>query len=212
LRYKKIIMSFMVEDLHDLIQLLERQPAWLTDVRRVVLTKELLALPEQLATLTSQVATLTETLQTLTGHVNLLRGESLEQRYRTKGPAYFGRLLRGTHVLSSDELVSVVEAAEAQGLLTAAETQDIYEADVVVRGRRREDGTAVYLVVEVSVGVGPYDVERAVRRAHLLARTGVTTLPVVAGTWVIPEGAEAARAYRVWQLTDGRVIAPPSSP
>lgn len=204
-------MSFTVADLHDLIQLLEREPAWLTDVRRVVLTKELLALPEQLATLTSQVTTLTETLQTLTGHVNLLRGESLEQRYRTKGPSYFGRLLRGTHVLSSDEVVSVVEAAEAQGLLTAAETQDIYEADVIVRGRRREDGLAVYLVVEVSVGVGPYDVERAARRAQLLARTGVTTLPVVAGTWVIPEGTEAARAHRVWQITDGRVIAPPSA-
>ena len=34
-------MSFTVDDLHDLIQLLERQPAWLTEVRRVVLTKEL---------------------------------------------------------------------------------------------------------------------------------------------------------------------------
>lgn len=63
-------MSFTVEDLHDLIQLLERRPASLTDVRRVVLTKELLALPEQLAQvqhttghelqqLTTQVAELT---------------------------------------------------------------------------------------------------------------------------------------------------------
>lgn len=41
-------MAFTVEDLHDLIHLLEREPAWLTDVRRVVLTKEVLALPEQL--------------------------------------------------------------------------------------------------------------------------------------------------------------------
>ena len=49
-------MSFTVEDLHDLIQLLERQPAWLTDVRRVVLTKELLALPEQLARLQQTTA------------------------------------------------------------------------------------------------------------------------------------------------------------
>lgn len=85
--------------------------------------------------------------------------------------------LRDTHVLSADELGSVVEAAEAQGTLTAAETQEIYEADVVVRGRRRDEGTAVYLVVAVSVGVGPYDVERAARRAHLLARPASPPCP-----------------------------------
>lgn len=39
----------------------------------------------------------------------------------------------------------------------------------------------VYLVVEISRGIGPGDVERAVRRAVLLAQIGVQTLPVVAG-------------------------------
>jgi len=81
-------------------------------------------------------------------------------------------------------------------------------ADVVVRGRRDPDGALAYLVVEVSVGVGLDDVRRAVERAALLARTGVSTLPVVAGEWVVPEAADAARALRVWQVTDGHVIAP----
>jgi predicted nucleic acid-binding Zn-ribbon protein len=71
LRYKETVMSFMVADLHDLIQLLERQPAWLTDVRRVVLTKELLALPEQLAQLQHTTA---HELQQLTTHVATLTG------------------------------------------------------------------------------------------------------------------------------------------
>ncbi len=42
-------MTFTVENLHDLLELLEREPTWLAEVRRVVLTKELLTLPEQLA-------------------------------------------------------------------------------------------------------------------------------------------------------------------
>lgn len=44
-------MTFTVENLHDLLELLEREPTWLAEVRRVVLTKELLTLPEQLVRL-----------------------------------------------------------------------------------------------------------------------------------------------------------------
>jgi hypothetical protein len=78
----------------------------------------------------------------------------------------------------------------------------------VVRGQGREDGTDLYLVVEVSWGVGTSDVERAVRRAALLAQTGVQTLSVVAGDHILDEAAELCRAMRVWQVLDGRVIAP----
>jgi hypothetical protein len=46
------------------------------------------------------------------------------------------------------------------------------------------------------------------RRAALLARAGVATLPVVAGEWVTPEAADAAQSLHVWQLTDGRVVDP----
>jgi len=34
----------------------------------------------------------------------------------------------------------------------------VLQADVIVRGRRWEDGTEVYLVVEISWGVGLHDV------------------------------------------------------
>jgi hypothetical protein len=40
-----------VEDFHDLIRLLQARPEWRADLRRVVLTDELLALPEQIARL-----------------------------------------------------------------------------------------------------------------------------------------------------------------
>ena len=39
-------MPFSVEEFRDLIRLLEERPEWRTDLRRLVLTEELLALPE----------------------------------------------------------------------------------------------------------------------------------------------------------------------
>ena len=44
-------MPFTVEEFHDLIRLLEERPEWRTELRRFVLTDQLLALPEQLAEL-----------------------------------------------------------------------------------------------------------------------------------------------------------------
>jgi hypothetical protein len=132
----------------------------------------------------------------------------LEIKYRTKGPAYFGRMIRRSHVLSPDELIALVEDAVDSGALSDAQAQEIYEADVVVRGKRREDGAEVYLMVEVSWGVGTDDVTRAAQRATLLAHTGATVIPVVAGKWVVPEAGWLARTQQVWQLTDGQAVPP----
>jgi hypothetical protein len=194
-----------------------------------VLTDELLALPQQVGILTREVTTLATTqqhlaeqmtaltvqvtalarsVQTLTDDVGNLKGRSLEADYRTKGPAYFGRLIRRPHVLTSDELVTLWEDAREQGALSDAEIQELYDADLVVRGRRAVDGTEVYLVVEVSWGVGPYDVERAARHAALLARIGVAVIPVVAGERLTAEAGRRAQQHQVWQLTAGHVIPP----
>jgi hypothetical protein len=44
-------MSFTVDDFHDFIRLIEARPEWRTELRRLVLTDGLLAVPEQLAEL-----------------------------------------------------------------------------------------------------------------------------------------------------------------
>lgn len=128
-----------------------------------------------------------------------------------QGHAYFTRLIRRPHVLSSDELVTLVEDARERGLLSTDETHEIYEADVIVRGKKLEDGAEVYLLAEVSWGVGPDDVERAIQRAALLARLGIAVIPVVAGKRLTAEAIQLARTRQVWQVTDGYPI-PPESP
>ena len=44
-------MPFTVAEFHDLVRLLEERPEWREELRRLVLTPELLALPEQIAEL-----------------------------------------------------------------------------------------------------------------------------------------------------------------
>ncbi len=296
-------MPFTMDDFHDLIRLIETRPEWRAELRRLVLTNELLTVPEQLATLrarseeqfqalaeaqqrtglqlatltervtaltvaqertdsqltaltervtalaaaqermdgqlatltervtalaaaqermnsqlatlTEQVASLTRVVHTLTVDVGTLKGKNLEADYRSRGHAYLSRVVRRPHVLTSDELTTLIEDARDRGMLSDIEVQDLYETDLVVRGRRSEDRIEVYLVVEVSWGVGPRDVERAVQRAHTLAHIGLVTIPVVAGEHILPEAAELARRAQVWQVTDGRAISPsgaPSSP
>lgn len=243
-------MAFTVQEFHDLLQLLEQHPTWRVELRRWVLTEELLALPQtvhalaeaqhrtevqleqlagrvdtlarHMAQLTGQVERLAQRMDQLTGQVERLvevqlrmgndlerlKGSDLERRYRERAHAYFSRLVRRAHVLSGDELAALLDTAVTQGQLAEDEADDLLQADVVVRGRRREDSTEVYLVVEVSWGVGLSDVQRAAERAALLARTGTPALPVVAGFWVTPEAQEPARALQVWQVTDGRVTSP----
>src|SRR5206468_690191 len=69
------------------------------------LTARVDALTGQLEALTARVDTLVQIMQTLTNDVGELKGKMLEADYRTKGPAYFGRLIRRPHVLTSDELI-----------------------------------------------------------------------------------------------------------
>jgi hypothetical protein len=215
-------MAFTVQDFHDLIGILEQHPEWRTELRRLVLSEELLSLPQLVHDLVEaqrrteqRVKELAEAqrrteqrIGRLQDDVGDLKGIMLEERYYRRASSYFARLVRRSQAISGNELTALLADAVARGALSEEGADDIGWADVVVRGQRREDATEVYLVVEVSWGVGSSDVERAVRRAALLAQTGVQALPVVAGDHIIDEAAELCRAMRVWQVLDGRVIAP----
>src|SRR5262249_61466450 len=151
-------MAFTVQDFHDLVALLTQHPEWRAEIRRLVLTEELLALPQivrdlaeaqqrteqQVAQLTQQVAQLTQQVAQiveaqrrtewqivrLQDDVGELKGIVLEQRYRTHAMAYFSRLLRRMHAITDDELVALLEEAVARGELSEEGMDEIARADV----------------------------------------------------------------------------------
>src|SRR5438552_2638642 len=82
-------------------------------------------------------------------------GEMLELRYGVRGIPSVGRLLRRSQVLSLGEVYDLLDDAVEHGVLSEEERDKIAEADLIVRGKDRKTGTDVYLVIEVSWGVGP---------------------------------------------------------
>src|SRR5881397_1221972 len=226
-------MPFTVEEFRDLVRILEEKPEWRAELRRLVLTEELLSLPEQVAALRAEterrfqemaatvdklarevarlgigMGDLQRTQKRLIIDVADLKGDSLERRYRERAPAYFGGLIRRARALTTEDLDELLEPAVDLGRLTEDEAKEVLHSDVVVRGRRREDDSEVYLVVEVSSGVGPGDVERAARRAEILSRSGVAALAVVAGKRITADASRRAREMHVRQVTDGMARRP----
>jgi chromosome segregation ATPase len=169
-------------------------------------------LTQRLDRLTEQVEILTRRVDSLSQDVSYLKGSDLERSYRERGAAYFQRIARRIYVLSGNELSALMDQAVEEGRLSEAEVNEVLLADVVMRGRRREDRTEVYLIAEISWTVGPHDVERATRRAALLAKLGTSTIPIVAGTSITYEAAALARQMQAWQVLDGRTFSPNEAP
>ena len=278
-------MAFTVDDLQDLLRLLERHPEWRAELRRYVLTEELLELPAlvrqlaeaqvrterqianlselqgrteaQLESLAGRVGTLEEALaalarrvealaeaqarterrveelaeaqarterrveefaeaqgrttaqlEVLAGRVGALDGEVLELRYARRAPAYFSRLARRLRVLDPSVVADLLDAAIEQSRLTEDERAAILAADLVLAGQRREDRGELYLLVEVSAGIGLEDVRRAVDRAGMLAKLGRPVVPVVAGRSINAEAVASAESSGVWQVLDGHARPP----
>jgi cell division protein FtsB len=151
------------------------------------LAADLQALARQVANLTSQMESLTRQVGALTTRVGDLEGDVLELRSARRAPAYLSRLARRLRVIEPGPLADLLDDAVDANQLTPAERDTILDADLVVSGRRREDQQDLYLVVEVSAGIGIGDVDRAARHARLLEKLSRPVIPVVAGRWIHPE-------------------------
>ena len=78
-------MPLTAAEFHDLIRLIEAHPEWRAELRRLVLTDELLALPQQVGVLTHEVTTLAATEQHLAEQMTALtvQGTALARSVQT---------------------------------------------------------------------------------------------------------------------------------
>jgi hypothetical protein len=207
-------MAFTVSDFHDLIVILEENPVWRAELRRLVLTDEILGLPQALRELTQVVRELAEAqrryeeksearftrievdihelktdvsqlktdvskLQTDMGRLN---GRTLQQMVRERIPTYLSRFALRLRPLTSGSFAELLEVAVEEERISEEQADDAKLIEAVTRGRRRGDGAAMYLAVEISSIVDEHDLSRAVRRAAMVAEaTNTITLPVVVG-------------------------------
>jgi regulator of replication initiation timing len=146
---------------------------------------------------------LTDQMSTMTKDVGSLKGTAKELWYQNRAASIFGLLLTRGHD-AANHVADRLYEAQKQGVISQSERRDALAADLFWKGRRRENGADVVLVVEVSWLVEKHDVERAERRAKILRRVGIQALPVAAGE-VWGEGAESsARLFGVVIFEDGQ--------
>ncbi|MDR7522098.1 MAG: hypothetical protein QN168_06510 [Armatimonadota bacterium] len=183
-----------------------------TEQRLEALTARVDALAARVDTLAAQLSELVVQVSRLAGIVGDVRGRVLELDYREKAHAYFLRILRAIHLVPRAELAAMAEDAEGRALLALDEHADLLQADLVIRGRRRDGDEECYLVAEVSAVVDAHDVKRAARRARLLQRiAAMPALAAVAGERATADASREAATAGVWLVIDGRAY-PPGSP
>ena len=172
-------------------------------------TEQINANTEQIRALTEQIQALTEQVKELVHHMkavvarldthdtrlgrlerraDYLMGSDAEWRFRRNAGAYFGDILRRIRVIDNNDLAIQVDDAIVAGAFERADRRFVLALDLALRGRDWDTNEEKCLAVEVSVGLGQSDVERAKSRAILLEKLlGVPAIPVVAGYSIAPE-------------------------
>ena len=88
------------------------------------------------------------------------------------------RVLKGPSLRTDRDFDRQVESAEASGVITEDESDELLLLDLIVSGTRTGTRERVYVGIEVSITANDDDVNRAVGRAEILMK--VTGGPVIA--------------------------------
>ena len=146
-------MPFTVEDFHDFVVILEKKPEWRAELRRLVLTDDILRLPEivkelveaqkrteeELKNLATRVDSLTQRVDSLTARVDSLA----EAQRRTEEE------LRSL-TARVDSLTQRVDSLAAQmEVLTARVDSLTQRVDSLAEAQRRTEETVRRLVIDV---------------------------------------------------------------
>lgn len=234
-----------VTTVDDFVRALREQPELLETVRQLILTEELLELPQKFAALAQYVqelaATLADTTRRLDDFIETtnrnfqlvnerlerleadvdtlksdmkvvkddvanLKGSDMERRAQDNilniAKDELG-LTRGRVLMScvrevDPQLLADAERAEAQGLVTEEEVDNLLVTDIIIRARRISDKQYVYATIEVSRTIHDHDINRAYHRARTLAAiTGAEVIAVAMGGIIQPHQQALADAQGV---------------
>ena len=143
-------------------------------------------------------------LDRLESDVAVIKGDSLEvklhRRVRSLLSQRFG--LRGSRILqspvqdTSPELFEPVEQAADNGTITDAQETRINTTDIILRARRKEDGSQVLVAVEVSNSITRRDIERAGQSAEALRTVFQQDAPSCGGRVSHPPPGPGASGHR----------------
>ena len=178
-------------------------------------TEQIRALTEQVKELVHHMKAVVARLDThdtrlgrLERRTDYLMGSDAEWRFRRNAGAYFGDILRRIRVIDNNDLAIQVDDAIVAGAFERADRRFVLALDLALRGRDWDTNEEKCLAVEVSVGLGQSDLERAKSRAILLEKLlGVPAIPAVAGYSIASEFQRLADGQGVQVVINSRVLA-----
>jgi len=198
-----------IESYWDLLSVLKEHPDWLEELRKLILTEELLALPKKFDEfvkryenfIENEFKPLKQTVEKQGNDVGSLKGDNFERKIREKAPSYFGKLILKCRLIDTMELANTIDDAvlNKKAVITDDERDDALKIDVVVTGfLRHNKEKKVFLAAEVSVVVDKADVERAVKRTKVIEKClGIPGIPVVIGEEYTDGAKKAAEELQV---------------
>ena len=206
-----------INNIGDLIQILQDQPQWAEALRGVLLSRELLELPEEFAKfvqLTNAnfelVNTRLERLETrletrmdgMDGRMDNGFGTNYEIKVERNLMSHAGqhlnlravRVLRGIMTSQDAEFNQVIESAVDDGKISWQDHDELMLCDLIFTGRARGGGEEVHVAAESSITAGDHDVERAQERARILRQViGQDAIPLVICANIDDQRAQMAR-------------------
>ena len=154
-----------------------------------------------IAALGERVDQLSEQQQRTNQDMSVIKGWQTELTVERNAGEIFRRLSpRGSlmRIYPKDELAHYISRGTRHDFITAAEGEDATAIDFLMEGTDHT-GAPVMFALEVSYTAGSTDIERAVRRAPLLAKMlgRETVLPAVAAEVISERFEESARDYKI---------------
>ncbi|PMP97422.1 MAG: hypothetical protein C0169_03065, partial [Thermodesulfobacterium geofontis] len=174
----------------DIIKALKEHPEWLEELRKIILTTELIELPKKfeemlermkklekkvdkiekdVEVLKQDVAILKQDVNYLKGEFGRIKGREFERTIRERYYAYFGKLLRKSKLIPFEEIIPLLDSAEDEKLITEEQRFSVLQLDLIVKGEIKVTKKEVYLAVEISYSLQEDDIEKAIERAGILA-------------------------------------------
>ena len=188
-----------VNDISDIVRILREQPEWADALRGILLSEEILKLPEMVAELVESNKLIHERLDKLEGRMDGLEGrmDGLDGRmdrlegevsnlvgYNLEVMAHHNiaslvheeldivriRVLKSRALPSYDILNNLIDGAEDAGRISVEQGFQIVQLDIILSAVFKEDrATRVGVAIEVSRVIDDSDIKRARERADILS-------------------------------------------
>lgn len=208
-----------INTMQDLTRLLRENPDWRDEIRRQLLTEELLELPQRFAEYTKvtdkRLDRIEKKLDSLTGRVDSLRGQTLEQRLPTQIPPLVAMQLDVRRVYPiwapgilatnprTQAFENMLEQAAEDGVISDDDETRLRVTDLILRSQRKADRSTLWFAVESSGIINYEDITRANRSANAIAKIyEQDAVPIVYGYQIQDEQKELANQLEVTVFLD----------